>query len=197
MTASVVKDGNSAIALAKNAIASSDRNLRLAAQYLGFAEETGKTQRQMAEGVGKSVGWVNRLLKWRRDGFPGDTPFGPQSAEARERKQEHVQSPEQPEPEDLEERRKQRERNRHHKERQREREFEEEVRARMAEAQHRASQIGESDRRRLVGVLGLLGSDKPGEVLAAASKAEAIRRSLNLSWDDLIVLAVVDEAIAA
>ena len=68
------KNANEAIAFAAQAIASSDRNLKLAAEYLAYAEEEGKTQRQIAEGVGKSAAWVNRLLQWRRDGYPEDTP---------------------------------------------------------------------------------------------------------------------------
>ncbi len=164
----------------------------------GSRRTSGKTQRQIAEGVGKSVAWVNRLLQWRRDGFPSDTPFGPQSADARERKREreYVQAPEQPEPEDFEERRKQRERKRHDKEREREHDIDAEVSARMAEAQERASQLGAADRKRLVGALGLLGSDQPGEVLNAAARAETIRRRLNLSWD-VVLAAVTEEATAA
>jgi hypothetical protein len=85
-----VKDGNEAIARAAQAIASSDRNLKLAAGYLAFAEAEGKTQRQMAEGVGKSAAWVNRLLQWRRAGFHEDTPFGAQSQERDERHDERI-----------------------------------------------------------------------------------------------------------
>lgn len=69
MTSAAAINGNEAIALAAQAIASSDRNLKLAAEYLAFAEADGKTQRRMAKGVGKSAAWVNRLLQWRRDGY--------------------------------------------------------------------------------------------------------------------------------
>jgi hypothetical protein len=67
----VVSDAvsNKAITRAAKAIASSDRNLKLAAEYLAFAEADGKTQRQMAKGVGKSAAWVNRLLRWHREGY--------------------------------------------------------------------------------------------------------------------------------
>src|SRR5262245_25729421 len=85
-----VSDANEAIARAAAAIASSDRNLKLAAEYLAYAEEKGKTQREIADGVKKSVGWVNRLLQWRRDGFGEDTPFGAQSQERNERHDERV-----------------------------------------------------------------------------------------------------------
>ena len=90
MSHTAAKDANEAIARAAQAIASSDRNLKLAAEYLAFAEAAGKTQRQMAEGVGKSAAWVNRLLQWRRDGYPEDTPFGTQSQERDERHDERV-----------------------------------------------------------------------------------------------------------
>ena len=45
-----------AIALARQVIAMADRNLKSAAIFLATAQELGKTQRQMAEGVGKSAG---------------------------------------------------------------------------------------------------------------------------------------------
>jgi hypothetical protein len=35
-------------------------------------------------------------------------------------------------------------------------------------------------------VLGMLGSDHDGEVLSAARQAEAIRRKLQLTWDELL-----------
>ena len=94
MVDAAVKDGNEAIARAAEAIKASDRKLRLAAEYLAFAEERGKTQRQMAEGVGKSAAWVNRLLQWRRDGFHEDTPFGTQSQQRDERHDEQIREQE-------------------------------------------------------------------------------------------------------
>ena len=78
-----ITTADEAIAAAAQAIAASDQNLKLAAEYLALAEKKGKSQRQIAEGVGKSVGWVNRLLKWRRGGYATDTPFGPQAAARR------------------------------------------------------------------------------------------------------------------
>jgi hypothetical protein len=47
VVAAAAKNGNEAIARAAQAIASSGRNLKLAAEYLAFAEAEGKTQRQM------------------------------------------------------------------------------------------------------------------------------------------------------
>jgi hypothetical protein len=71
MSKTVAKNADEAIAFAAKAIASANRNLKLAAEYLAYAQAEGKTQRQMAEGVGKSAGWVNRLLQWQRDGLCG------------------------------------------------------------------------------------------------------------------------------
>src|SRR5262245_15490815 len=90
MPRSTARNGNEAIDLARQAIATSERNLRLAADYLAFAEERGKTQRQMAQGVGKSAAWVNRLLQWHRSGYQEDTPFGPQTQVRDARREERI-----------------------------------------------------------------------------------------------------------
>jgi predicted transcriptional regulator len=79
---------------AKNAIESGDQSLREAADALALAQEDfDTTQREIAEAVGKSAAWVNRLLRWRRESYPG-SPFGPGSKARRER-QKSVQAPEQ------------------------------------------------------------------------------------------------------
>jgi hypothetical protein len=62
---------------AKQAIESGETSLRAAADDIAAAEEQGATQRQIAEAVGKSAAWVNRLLKWRESGYQDDTAFGP------------------------------------------------------------------------------------------------------------------------
>lgn len=85
-----VKNANEAIARAAQLIAASDRNLKLAAELLASAEAAGKTQREMAKGVGKSAAWVNALLQWHRNGFVEDTPFGTQSQERDERHDERI-----------------------------------------------------------------------------------------------------------
>jgi len=41
------------------------------------------TQREIAEAVGRSPGWVNRLLKWRRSGYNEKSPFGPTTTAGR------------------------------------------------------------------------------------------------------------------
>ena len=43
------------------------------------------------------------------------------------------------------------------------------------------------DRERLAKVLGLLGSDHPGEVAEAARQAERLRRAARLTWHDIIL----------
>ena len=49
-------------------------SFRAAAEDIARACDQGATQREVAEGVGKSAGWVNRLLKWREGGCVG-APF--------------------------------------------------------------------------------------------------------------------------
>jgi hypothetical protein len=82
---------------AKDAIEAGDQSLHEGADALALAQEDFKaTQREIAEAVGKSAAWVNRLLRWRREGCPG-SPFGPGSKAGRERRK-RVQSTEQPAP---------------------------------------------------------------------------------------------------
>jgi hypothetical protein len=70
---------------AKDAIEAGDQSLHDAAEALALAQEDfNASQREIADAVGKSVAWVNRLLQWRRQGFVG-TPFGPGSKARRER----------------------------------------------------------------------------------------------------------------
>jgi hypothetical protein len=173
-------NADEAIALARQAIASADRNLKMAAEFLAAAEEKGKTQRQMAEGVGKSPAWVNRLLQWRRDGYQEDTPFGAQSQERDERHDERVreetsEASSGPEQKAEQEQRSGQKHRASHSRSSRER------RSRPH------SSFSEHDRTTLVRVLGMLGSAHDNEALAAARKAEDIRQRLDLTWDDLIV----------
>ena len=79
---------------AKNAIEAGDQSLNKAAEALALAcRDFNATQREIAEAVGKSAAWVNRLLRWRTEGCLG-SPFGPSSRAVRERKK-RVQSTEQ------------------------------------------------------------------------------------------------------
>jgi hypothetical protein len=54
------------------------RSLRDAAEWLASAQQDfHASQREIAEAVGRSASWVNRLLKWRRSGYNEYSPFGP------------------------------------------------------------------------------------------------------------------------
>jgi hypothetical protein len=141
--------------------------------------------------VGKSPAWVNRLLQWRRDGYPEETPFGAQSQERDERHDERIreqasdacsgpeQEPEpEPQPEPEQEHDAPRSRASHSRS------------SRAQSSQSRSRQgLYEHDRTTLVRVLGMLGCSNDNEALAAARKAEDIRKRLGLTWDDLIVAA--------
>jgi hypothetical protein len=63
---------------AKAAIEAGESSLRDAAEALARAQEDfNATQREIAEAVGRSASWVNRLLKWRQSGYKEYSPFGP------------------------------------------------------------------------------------------------------------------------
>jgi predicted transcriptional regulator len=82
---------------AKAAIEAGDQSLHDAAEALAIAQQDfNATQREIAEAVGKSAAWVNRLLQWQGEGCAG-SPFGPGSKAGRER-QKRVQSTEQQAP---------------------------------------------------------------------------------------------------
>jgi hypothetical protein len=49
--------------------------------------------------------------------------------------------------------------------------------------------ISEDERDGLIKILGMLGSDQPGEVASAARHAEAIRNRLGVSWSELLAVA--------
>jgi hypothetical protein len=62
----------------KAAIDAGECSLREAAEALALAQQDFKaTQREIADAVGRSLGWVNRLLTWRRSGYKESSPFGP------------------------------------------------------------------------------------------------------------------------
>lgn len=53
---------------------SRNTSFRAAADDMARAHAQGAKQRDIAKGVGKSVAWVNRLLKWQESGYVG-APF--------------------------------------------------------------------------------------------------------------------------
>jgi hypothetical protein len=73
---------------AKHAIESGETSLHAAAEDIAAAQGQGATQRQIAEAVGKSAAWVNRLLMWRQSGSQDGTAFGPQAKASRQRAQQ-------------------------------------------------------------------------------------------------------------
>jgi hypothetical protein len=204
---------------AKVAIERGEASLHDAAEYIAEAQAHGATQRQIAEHLGKSAAWVNRLLQWREGGCR-DTPFGPQSKAKRKRVQATEQKKRKPattgeqaraerarahaEAEKARERaaRAEAERAKHERkkaEADARRAREETKRAReemrreafsaMFGGGHRKREIHSSDRTLLVKVLGMLGSERDGEVLNAARKAESLRKKLATTWDELIIAA--------
>ena len=70
---------------AKCAIESGETSLQAAAEDMAAAQKQGATQRLIAESVGKSPAWVNRLLRWRQRGYQEATAFGPQAKASRQR----------------------------------------------------------------------------------------------------------------
>jgi hypothetical protein len=69
---------------AKAAVEAGEQSLRDAAEALGLArEDHSATQREMAEAIGKSASWVNKLLKWRSSGYKDHSPFGPTTRRGR------------------------------------------------------------------------------------------------------------------
>jgi hypothetical protein len=202
---------------AKHAIASGDASLRAAAEDIAAAQEQGATQRQIAEAVGKSAAWVNRLLKWRSSGYEDATAFGPQAKASRQRAQ-RVQSPEQNEREPTStseqaeaaatraraETAKAEAAKAKADARKAKSEAEKakaDARTARENAKARADSffrgafrgsaakktIQSGPRDLLVKALGMLGSDQVGERASAALVAEKQRAKLGMTWDELII----------
>ena len=70
------------LTLAKRAVAQGDASFRSAANHIAAAIKAGATQAEAAAKVGKSQPWVNRLLKWRENGFKEGGPFADDHARA-------------------------------------------------------------------------------------------------------------------
>ena len=211
---------------AKHAIESGVSSLHAAAEDIAAAQEQGATQRQIAEALGKSAAWVNRLLKWRESGFQDVTAFGPQAKASRQRR---VQSPEQKrqKPATTSEQvqaaaaRARAETAKSWKaakakaDAQKAKAIATKARAdaRTAKAKEKAGsfsffqaafggntsnkRIPNGARERLVKALGMLGSGYDGERANAARVVEKQRAELCMTWDDLIVPADDAKARAA
>jgi hypothetical protein len=190
---------------------------RSATEHMAKAQEKGASQRRIANYLGKSPGWVNRLLRWRASGYR-NTPFGPQSKASRERAR--VQAAERT-------KRTQRARGKgEHDEvtaelartkavqaeaararAEAERATDDAMRAKVeaireriwaerAYAKARAAgerfdafdrPIDAATRNLLVKALGMLGSAHAGERASAAAVAEKQRARIGMTWDELLV----------
>lgn len=79
-----VESGDTILARADELYRRAGEFYRKATEHMAKAQENGASQRRIANYLGKSPAWVNRLLRWRKSGYQ-DTPFGPQSKAGRER----------------------------------------------------------------------------------------------------------------
>ena len=168
---------------ARRAIAAGEGSFRQAAEYLAEARKQGATQRQSAKAIGRSPAWVNTLLKWQASGFK-DTPFGPQS----KAKRAAVQSPKQA----------------------RRPTTAEEALAQKALAEFQTARavavakmfgvetkrVPKGARKELLKALAMLGSEHAAERASAALIVERQRARLNLTWDELIVPAEVENELS-
>ena len=165
---------------ARRAIAAGEGSFQQAAEYLAEARKHGATQRQSAKAIGRSPAWVNTLLKWRASGFK-DTPFGPQSKTKRAAVQATKQA--------------------------RRPMTAEEALAQKAQAEFQTARavavaqlfgadtkrVPKGARKELLKALAMLGSEHAAERASAALIVERQRARLNLTWDDLIVPAEVED----
>jgi hypothetical protein len=170
-------------AKARRAIAAGEDSFRHAAEYLAEARKQGATQRQSATAVGKSAAWVNTLLKWRSGGYR-ETPFGPQSKAKRVIVQATKQA--------------------------RRPMTAEEALARKAQAEFQTARamavakmfgtdskrVPNGARKELLKALAMLGSEHAAERASAALIVERQRARLNLSWDELIIPAEVEDELS-
>jgi hypothetical protein len=180
--AEIVITPDDLLARAKVFIDQGEEAYRAAAENIAAARDRGKSQREIADAVGKSAAWVNQLLKWQREGFK-ETPFGPQSRASRQRERPAVQAPERA----IGARR--------------EDQFAETDNGAASEnvgpnaedeffegcVGDSASKFDGRTRKRLVALLGKLGSDSESERSSAATMIEKHRRKVRMMWDDLIV----------
>ena len=197
---------------AKRDIESGEKSIRAAAEDIAAAQSLGATQRQIADAIGKSIAWVNRLLQWRRGGYRDETPFGPGSKAARQRTK-HVQPTEQKTERD-EDGQDATERARAEKAKAEAEKAKADAQkakadAAKAEAEARATReqakayralrrkfgsnlnkVDYRQRERLVKLLGMLGSHHAGERANAAQLVEQHRAVLGLTWDELIIPAL-------
>jgi hypothetical protein len=198
---------------AKISIQAGEHSLHQAAEDIAAASERGTTQREIAQTVGKSLGWVNGLLKWRSAGYP-DTAFGPASKAKRARAAAMFRRPEQTKTTTKSRPASTSEQARAEKAkaeaatakanaaRAKAEAATAKAEARKAKAEadarekkyifemmggRRKKPIHSSTRDLLIKALGMLGSDQAGERDNAALMAEKLRKKINMSWEELII----------
>jgi hypothetical protein len=211
---------------AKRAIESGENSLHSAAEDIAAAQAQGATQRQIAEAVGKSAAWVNRLLAWRQSGYRDGTAFGPQAKASRERAK-CVQSNEQKKQNPAttseqvqaaaararaETAKAEAARAKADAQRAKAEAAKAKADARTARAEEKAKaysffggafggttekKIHSGARELLVKALGMLGSDQAGVRANAAVVVEKQRAKLGMTWNELIISADEAEARAA
>ena len=183
----LLSDARTAISAAEQILARADeganRHYRVAAEHISNAQAQKASQRQIAEVLGKSAAWVNRLLRWRTEGYP-DSPFGPQSSLARARKKGRSGATEQAEEESS-------------TSSQNNQTGDQNSSAPTKPETSGPAAMLDAQRDRLLKLLGMLGSNQDGECLGAARKAEELRIRMGLSWDQLIVPVQTAQARAA
>ena len=196
------------LSLAKRDIASGDKSFQSAAEHIAAAIALGSTQRDAAATVGKSVAWINRVLKWKDSGFAASGPFTEDNKQKRRRafsQTKHQTAFSQTKHSKSEARAKAdqakaeaaKARHKADEERVKARAAREKIKAERAKRFREAFfgrepetlEINKADRDKLVKALGMLGSDHDGEVLNAARMVERLRRKLGTTWEILVVKA--------
>lgn len=199
---------------AKYAIAEGETCYRAAAEAIAEAQAAGATQQQIANHVRRSQPWISQLLSWRKSGYKGGafdrshrariSPANNQKpkakpattgeqarakhakahadaakAEAQKAKAEAAKARAEAKAEAARARAARAEEKRAHAEA-----------FAAAWGGHKKKEIHSGTRTLIVKALGMLGSDHDGEILAAARKAEQLRKREGLTWDELIIEAV-------
>lgn len=213
---------NDLLVVAKQAIGQGQSQMKVAAENIAAAIDAGATQRAVATTIEKSPSFVNRLLKWREDGYRDETPFGAQSKASRERvarvqaaEQKKGKSATTSEQAQASAERARAETAKAEATKAKADAARAKAEAAKARAEYRAARsnararayghfssgdiepqsIKNPDatlRNKLVKLLGMLGSDYPAERSNAGTLIENLRKEIGLTWDELIVPAATN-----
>lgn len=166
-------------------------SFRAAAEDIARAHDQGATQRKIADGVGKSAAWVNRLLQWLKDGCVG-APFGDKVVQGVNKNDlssvEPVSVSKTSEAHglgDLSVRAQTTvaESN--------------DIAAAMAQGKTAAKKLSGSERARLINTLEFLATERPRLRAQFALNVEKHRAELGLTWDELLITAEEQTSSAA